>query len=93
MTGLIGDALVWLGVATLVLASIGAALPGRTLVRLHYLGLAGMLGVPVLLVGVIVKDPSDAIKLVLIGLLVVATAPIGSAANARATQRTSARDR
>jgi len=81
-------ALVGAGTVALVLAGVGAALPRSTFVRLHYLNLATMVGTPLLLLGLVVRDPGDWFKLVLILVLLVGTSPAASAATARAITRT-----
>ena len=75
------------GVAVLVVASVGACLPRSAVVRLHYLSLGAMAGAPVLLLGVLVRDPADWFKLALIGVLLVASSPMATAATARAISR------
>ena len=80
-------ALMVLGTAVLVVASVGASLPRSAIVRLHYLSLASMAGAPLVLLGVLVRDPADWFKLVLITVLVVASSPVATAATARAISR------
>ena len=80
------------GTLALVLAGIGAALPRSPFVRLHYLNLATMLGAPLVLVGLVVRDPADWFKLLVILVLLVATSPAASAATARAVTRSGAGD-
>jgi multisubunit Na+/H+ antiporter MnhG subunit len=75
------------GTAVLVVASVGASLPRSALVRLHYLSMAAMAGAPLVLLGVLVRDPADWFKLVLVTVLVVASSPMASAATARAISR------
>ncbi|MBO0845722.1 MAG: monovalent cation/H(+) antiporter subunit G [Nocardioides sp.] len=84
-------ALIGLGTLVLVVASLGVALPRDLFVRLHYLSLAAMAGAPLVLLGVLVHDPADWFKLVLIAMLLVASSPVGSAASARAIARSSPR--
>ena len=87
-----GDLVSWTllgaGSLALVLAGIGAALPRDAMVRLHYLNLATMVGAPLLVLGVLVRDPADWFKLLVILVLVVATSPAATAATARALTRT-----
>jgi multisubunit Na+/H+ antiporter MnhG subunit len=85
--GAVSAVLVVVGTAVLVVAAVGACLPRSALVRLHYVGLAAMVGAPLVLVGVLVRDPADWFKLVLITVLLVASSPMGSAATARAISR------
>jgi multisubunit Na+/H+ antiporter MnhG subunit len=75
------------GAAVLVVAAVGASLPRSGVVRLHYLSLGAMAGAPLLLLGVLVRDPADWFKLVLIGVLLVASSPMATAATARAISR------
>lgn len=87
----LGDVVSWglLGAGTLalVLAGVGAALPPNTFVRLHYLNLATMVGAPLLLLGLVVRDPGDWFELLVILVLLVGTSPAASAATARAITR------
>jgi multisubunit Na+/H+ antiporter MnhG subunit len=75
------------GAAVLVVASVGACLPRSAVVRLHYLTLGAMAGAPLLLLGVLVRDPADWFKLVLIAVLVVGSSPMATSATARAVTR------
>jgi multisubunit Na+/H+ antiporter MnhG subunit len=84
---LVAAFLMALGTTVLVVAALGAALPRDPFVRLHYLSLGAMAGAPLVLVGVLVHDPADWFKLVVITLLLVAASPVGSAASARAIAR------
>ncbi|HET8665361.1 MAG TPA: monovalent cation/H(+) antiporter subunit G [Nocardioides sp.] len=88
----LGDVVSWAllaaGSLALVLAGVGTALPRNALVRLHYLNLATMVGTPLLLLGLLVRDPGDWIKLVAILVLLVGTSPAAGAATARALSRT-----
>jgi multisubunit Na+/H+ antiporter MnhG subunit len=83
----VSAALMVLGAAVLVVASVGASLPRSALVRLHYLGVGAMAGAPLVLLGVLVHDPADWFKLGLITVLLVASSPMASAATARAISR------
>jgi len=56
-------------------------------VRLHYLGLATMVGAPLVVLGILVLDPADWFKLLVILVLVTGTSPAASAATARALTR------
>jgi multicomponent Na+:H+ antiporter subunit G len=80
-------ALIALGALVLVLAAVGSAWPPSALVRLHYLSLSGVLGAPLVLLGVLVRDPADWFKLLLILVLLAATSPVAAAATARAVSR------
>lgn len=75
------------GTVVLVVASVGASLPRSALVRLHYLSLASMAGAPLVILGVLVRDPADWFKLVLVTVLLVASSPMATAATARALSR------
>jgi multisubunit Na+/H+ antiporter MnhG subunit len=75
------------GTVVLVAASVGASLPRSALVRLHYLSLATMVGAPLVIGGVLVRDPADWFKLVLVTVLLGATSPMATAATARALSR------
>jgi multisubunit Na+/H+ antiporter MnhG subunit len=79
-----------LGTLALVIGGIGSALPRSPFVRLHYLNLATMLGAPLVVMGVVVRDPVDWFKLIVILVLLVATSPAASAATARALTRSEA---
>jgi multisubunit Na+/H+ antiporter MnhG subunit len=83
----VSAALMVLGTAVLAVASVGASLPRSPLVRLHYLSLASMAGAPTVLLGVLVRDPADWFKLVLILVLVVGSSPVATATTARAISR------
>ena len=83
----VSTVLLCLGTAVLVVAAVGACLPREALVRLHYLSLAAMAGAPVVLLGVLVRDPADWFKIVAIAALLVASSPMASAATARAISR------
>lgn len=76
-----------LGTAALVLACLGASLARGGLVRLHYVSAAAVLGAPVLILGVLLHDPGDWFKLLLIASLLAGTSPVTSAATARALAR------
>jgi len=77
-------ALLALGTLVLVLAAVGATAPPSPLVRLHYVGLATMLGAPLVIAGSLVRDPQDWFKLVLISALLMVSSPVATAATARA---------
>ena len=85
--------LVAAGTVVLVLAGVGAALPRNPFVRLHYLSLTTMVGAPLVVLGVLVQEPGDWFKLVVITVLLVATSPAAAAATARALSRAEAADR
>jgi multicomponent Na+:H+ antiporter subunit G len=87
VTEAVSTALMGLGAVVLVLASVGSAWPRSALVRLHYLSLSGVLGAPLVLLGVLVRDPADWFKLLLIVVLLAATSPVAAAATARAVTR------
>jgi multisubunit Na+/H+ antiporter MnhG subunit len=82
--------LLGIGSLALVLAGIGSALPRSPFVRLHYLNLATMFGVPLVVLGIVVRDPGDWFKLLVILVILVATSPAASAATARALTRSEA---
>jgi multisubunit Na+/H+ antiporter MnhG subunit len=81
------------GTIVLVLAGVGAAVPRSPLVRLHYLGLTTMVGAPLVVLGLLVHEPGDWFKLVVITLLLMATSPAATAATARVLSRADAGDR
>ena len=87
----VGDVASWVlmgaGTLALVLAGVGVARPRNAFVRLHYLNLATMVGAPVLVLGLAVRDPADWFKLLVILVLIVATSPAAPAATARALTR------
>jgi multisubunit Na+/H+ antiporter MnhG subunit len=87
----VGDVATWVllasGTLAMVLGGVGVALPRNSFVRLHYLNLATMVGAPLLVLGLVVRDPADWFKLLVILLLIVATSPAASAATARALTR------
>lgn len=83
----VSTGLMAIGAAVLVLASVGAAWPRSTFVRLHYLSLSGVLGAPVVMLGVIVRDPADWFKLLLVTMLLAGTSPVAATATARAVAR------
>jgi multisubunit Na+/H+ antiporter MnhG subunit len=82
--------LVAVGTLVLVLAGIGSALPRSPFVRLHYVSLATMFGAPLVLLGIVVRDPADWFKLLVILVLLAGTSPAASAATARALTRVEA---
>jgi multisubunit Na+/H+ antiporter MnhG subunit len=86
-TDAVSTGLISIGAGVLVLASVGSAWPRNTFVRLHYLSLSGVLGAPVVLIGVVVRDPGDWFKLLLIMVLLAGTSPVAAAATARAVAR------
>ena len=92
-TDVVSTALMALGTLVLVLASVGSALPPAPFVRLHYLSLATLLGAPLVMLGVLVRDPADWFKLVLIVVLLVGTSPVATSATARAVTRERPRSR
>jgi multisubunit Na+/H+ antiporter MnhG subunit len=75
------------GTVGLVLAGIGSTLPRSPYVRLHYLNLATMVGAPLALLGVLVHDPADWFRVLVIIVLLAGTSPAASAATARAVTR------
>jgi multisubunit Na+/H+ antiporter MnhG subunit len=83
----VSTVLMAIGTVVLVVASVGASLPRSALVRLHYLGMASMAGAPLVLLGVLVRDPADWFKLLVVTVLLVASSPMASAATARAISR------
>jgi len=83
----VSAALMVLGTAVLVGASVGASLPRSPVVRLHYLSLASMAGAPLVLLGVLVRAPADWFKLLLILVLVVGSSPVATATTARGISR------
>lgn len=93
MSDLVSLVLLAAGALTLTVAGIGSALPRAALVRLHYLNLATMVGAPLVVLGVLVRDPADWFKLVAILVLLVGTSPAASAATARALTRAEGGDR
>ena len=86
----VSTSLLALGSLVLVLAGVGAALPRSPFVRLHYLSLTTMLGSPLVVLGVLVRDPADWFKLVVITVLLVGTSPAAAAATARVLTRAEA---
>lgn len=89
---LAGDVLVVAGGVLLALAAVGSALPRDGLVRLHYVSLAAVVAAPLVLVGVVLRDPTDWFKLLLIAALVAVTSPVAGAATGRALVRSEARE-
>jgi monovalent cation/proton antiporter MnhG/PhaG subunit len=86
-TNVLATGLMGVGTLVLVLASVGVAWPRSAWVRLHYLGLSGVLGAPLVLLGVVVRNPGDWFKLLLILVLLAGTSPVAAAATARAVMR------
>ncbi len=84
---LVSTALMAVGALVLVLASVGASMPRSPFVRLHYLSLSSLVGAPLVLLGVLVRDPADWFKLLLVVVLLGATSPVAGAATARALSR------
>jgi multisubunit Na+/H+ antiporter MnhG subunit len=87
LAGVLSTGLLGLGALVLVLACVGATLPADTMVRLHYLSLATMAGTPLAMLGLLVRDPGDWFKLVLITLVLITSSPVATAATARAVTR------
>jgi monovalent cation/proton antiporter MnhG/PhaG subunit len=83
----VSSALMVVGALVLVLAAAGAAWARSAWVRLHYLSLSSVLGAPLLLLGVLVRDPGNWFKLLLILVLLATTSPVAAAATARAVVR------
>jgi multisubunit Na+/H+ antiporter MnhG subunit len=81
------------GTLALVLAGVGASLPRDAFVRLHYVNLATMIGAPLVVLGMLVRDPTDWFKLLLVIVLLAGTSPAASAATARALTRTQGPER
>jgi monovalent cation/proton antiporter MnhG/PhaG subunit len=86
-TDVVSTGLMVIGAGVLVLASVGSAWPRSAYVRLHYLSMAGVLGAPVVLLGVLLRDPRDWFKLLVIIVLLAGTSPAAAAATARAVTR------
>ena len=85
---LLSAVLVSAGALVLVAAAVGSSLTRGPFVRLHYAGLAAMVGAPLLLAGLLVQAPAEGFRLLLIGALVAGTAPVSSSTLARALRRT-----
>lgn len=87
----LGDLVSWVlllvGTMAVVLAGVGAALPRNAFVRLHYLNLATMVGAPLVMLGLVVREPGDWFKLIVVLALLAGTSPAASAATARALTR------
>jgi multisubunit Na+/H+ antiporter MnhG subunit len=83
--------LLWAGVAILVGAAVGTILAPEVFLRLHYVGLGAVVGVPVVLVSEIVAQPAEAPKLGAVLVLQVLGAPALTTAMARAEDRNEAR--
>jgi multisubunit Na+/H+ antiporter MnhG subunit len=84
---LVSAVLMTAGAGVLVVASVGASLPRSAMVRLHYLSLAAMAGAPLVLVGVLVHDPADWFKILVVLVLLMMSSPMASTATARAISR------
>jgi multisubunit Na+/H+ antiporter MnhG subunit len=82
-------ALLWLGVALLVLAAGGAAVARRTYDRLHLVALGATVGAPLVVVALAIQsgDAASAIKLVLIAALLLGTGPATAVVTARGRSR------
>jgi len=93
MSDVVSTPLLGIGSLVLVVAGVGAAAPPSAFVRLHYVSLATMLGVPLVVGGLLVRDPADWFKLVVIAVLLVATSPVATGATARALSRREAAER
>ena len=87
MRDVVSGVLLGLGSLAVVVAALGSVLPRSSFVRLHYLGLATMVGAPLVVLGILVLDPADWFKLLVILVLVTGTSPAASAATARALTR------
>lgn len=89
----VGHALVWAGVAVLLLACLGAAVLSDVRDRLHAVSVASVVGAPLATIGLAIGASTwqEATKLLLIGLLLLATAPATSAVTGRTAHRAARR--
>jgi uncharacterized membrane protein YoaK (UPF0700 family) len=76
--------LLWVGVGVLVVAAVGAGLAPRVRDRIHYVSLAAMAGLPLVVVSQCIATPAQAPKLLVVGALILAGAPALTAATGRA---------
>ncbi|WP_214107761.1 monovalent cation/H(+) antiporter subunit G [Acrocarpospora catenulata] len=85
---MLGQTLVWAGTAVIVPAAAGLLTTSGAR-RLHFVGAVTTVGVPLVVAGLMVDAAavSDALKLAVIGLLLVATGPATVTAVARAMGR------
>jgi multicomponent Na+:H+ antiporter subunit G len=81
----VSSALVIAGVAVLVFACVGVLVMPKALARLHYVSVAP-LGVVLVVVAVLVRDGASliSVKAICVGVFLVATGPLLSHATARA---------
>jgi len=81
----VSSALVIAGVAVLVFACVGVLVMPKALARLHYVSVAP-LGVVLVVVAVLVRDGASliAVKAICVGVFLVVTGPVLSHATARA---------
>ncbi|MGH3508984.1 MAG: monovalent cation/H(+) antiporter subunit G [Nocardioidaceae bacterium] len=84
--------LLWAGVLVLVAAGVGTTFAPGVFVRLHYVGLGAVVGLPLVLLSEMVAQPAQAPKLVVVLVLQVLGAPALTTAMARAEHRSVARD-
>jgi multicomponent Na+:H+ antiporter subunit G len=81
----VSSALVIAGVAVLVFACVGVLVMPKALARLHYVSVAP-LGVVLVVVAVLVRDGASliSVKAICVGVFLVVTGPVLSHATARA---------
>lgn len=87
MTALVSAVLIWAGTAGAVLSAVRLLLARDPFVRLHLIAPATVVAAPLVIAGLALRSWSswhDVVKLVLIGVLLVATGPATVVAAARA---------
>lgn len=77
----------WAGVAMLLVGCLGTVLHRRPWDRLHYVSLTGVVGVPLVVLALALREPSSALKLLLVAVLVAGTGPVVGTAAGRAVDR------
>ena len=87
MTAVVEVVLLCVGIAAVALGCAGLLAVRDTYLRLHYLGLASCLGAPLIIAALVVQAGLSAlaVKLVLIGVLLVGSGAVTVAAFGRAT--------
>ncbi|MGH3721358.1 MAG: monovalent cation/H(+) antiporter subunit G [Pseudonocardiaceae bacterium] len=85
-TPVVEIALLTLGITGVAVGCLGLLVAGDVFLRLHYLGPASSLGAPLIIAALVVHEGLDllAIKLVLIGVLLVGSGAVTVAAFGRA---------
>ena len=83
----VAGVLLWVGVAMLLVGCLGTLLLRRPWDRLHYVSLTSAVGVPLVVLALVLREPSSVLKLLLVAALVGGTGPVVSTTAGRAVDR------